>query len=119
MFDALTQYVSGSPWTYAFLFAVAALDAPMQRVAGLQPQLAAVADLRHSMDELATLREPMTQLARLREPMVRLGALSALLVHPYVLLGLALFALAAWAGVTFVAVRLAVLSALRASGSRV
>ena len=26
MFDALTQYVSGSPWTYAFLFAVAALD---------------------------------------------------------------------------------------------
>ena len=26
MFDALTQYVSGSPWTYAFIFAVAALD---------------------------------------------------------------------------------------------
>jgi membrane protein DedA with SNARE-associated domain len=26
MFDSLTQYVSGSPWTYAFLFAVAALD---------------------------------------------------------------------------------------------
>src|SRR4029078_9997249 len=26
MFDSLPQYVSGSPWTYAFLFAVAALD---------------------------------------------------------------------------------------------
>src|SRR4029079_9906953 len=26
MFDSLTQYVSGSPWAYAFLFAVAALD---------------------------------------------------------------------------------------------
>jgi membrane-associated protein len=26
MFDSLTQYVSGSPWTYAFIFAVAALD---------------------------------------------------------------------------------------------
>jgi len=26
VFQSLTQYVSGSPWTYAFLFAVAALD---------------------------------------------------------------------------------------------
>ena len=26
MFNSLTQYVSGSPWTYAFIFAVAALD---------------------------------------------------------------------------------------------
>jgi membrane-associated protein len=26
VFESLTQYVSGSPWTYAFLFAVAALD---------------------------------------------------------------------------------------------
>lgn len=26
MFESLTEYVSGSPWTYAFLFAVAALD---------------------------------------------------------------------------------------------
>ena len=26
MFESLTQYVSGSPWTYAFLFVVAALD---------------------------------------------------------------------------------------------
>jgi membrane-associated protein len=26
MFETLTQYVSGSPWTYAFLFGVAALD---------------------------------------------------------------------------------------------
>ena len=26
MFQSLTQYVSGSPWTYAFIFAVAALD---------------------------------------------------------------------------------------------
>jgi len=25
-FESLTEYVSGSPWTYAFLFAVAALD---------------------------------------------------------------------------------------------
>lgn len=27
MFDSLTEYVSGSPWTYAFLFVVSALDA--------------------------------------------------------------------------------------------
>ena len=27
MFESLTEYVSGSPWTYLFLFAVAALDA--------------------------------------------------------------------------------------------
>ena len=26
MFETLTQYVSGSPWTYAFLFGIAALD---------------------------------------------------------------------------------------------
>ena len=26
MFESLTEYVSGSPWSYAFLFAVAALD---------------------------------------------------------------------------------------------
>ena len=26
MFESLTQYVSGSPWTYAFLFLVSALD---------------------------------------------------------------------------------------------
>jgi membrane-associated protein len=26
MFDSLTEHVSGSPWTYAFLFAIAALD---------------------------------------------------------------------------------------------
>ena len=27
MFESLTEYVSGSPWTYLFLFAVSALDA--------------------------------------------------------------------------------------------
>lgn len=27
MFDSLTEYVSGSPWTYAFLFTISALDA--------------------------------------------------------------------------------------------
>ena len=27
MFESLTEYVSGSPWTYLFLFAVAAIDA--------------------------------------------------------------------------------------------
>ena len=26
MFESLTEYVSGSPWTYVFLFAIAALD---------------------------------------------------------------------------------------------
>ena len=26
MFESLTEYVSGSPWTYAFLFAVSAID---------------------------------------------------------------------------------------------
>ena len=27
MFESLTEYVSGSPWTYLFLFAIAAIDA--------------------------------------------------------------------------------------------
>jgi membrane-associated protein len=27
VFDSLTEYVSGSPWTYAFLFTISALDA--------------------------------------------------------------------------------------------
>ena len=26
MFESLTDFVSGSPWTYAFLFAIAAID---------------------------------------------------------------------------------------------
>ena len=50
MFDSLTQYVSGSPWTYAFIFAVAALDViiplvPSETSVILAGVLAATGDL--------------------------------------------------------------------------
>jgi hypothetical protein len=85
----------------------------MERVASLEPSLVAVADLKSSMDQLASLREPMENVAALREPMNNLGSLTGLAAHPLRLVLIALAGLAVWAGVTFVAVRLAVLSAFR------
>ena len=46
--------------------------------------------------------------------MSRLAALGSILNRPLLLLGLGALVLLAWGGVTFVAVRLAILSALRA-----
>lgn len=50
MFESLTEYVSGSPWTYAFLFGIAALDVifpvvPSETSVILAGVLAATGDL--------------------------------------------------------------------------
>ena len=100
------------------LDAVAALGDPMKSVAALQPPLAAVADLRAPMEELSALRQPLERVADLREPMTRLSRLGALLDHPILLIALALVGLGLWAAVTFLAVRLAILSASRAALAR-
>lgn len=95
------------------LDAVASLGDPLVHVAALQPQLAAVADLSAPMTDLTALREPLERVADLRDPMTRLarlGTAMALVNHP-MLLALAVCAgLVLWGGVTFVAVRLAILS---------
>jgi hypothetical protein len=93
------------------LDAVAGLGDPMMRVAELRPQLAAVADLRAPMDELGALRQPLERVADLREPMTRLAALGTALERPILLLAVALLGLGVWGVVTFLAVRLAILSA--------
>src|SRR4029078_8167070 len=54
MFDSLTESVSGSPWTYAFLFAVAALDViipfvPSETSVILACVLASTGDLMSSL----------------------------------------------------------------------
>jgi hypothetical protein len=95
------------------LDAVAALGDPMKNVAGLQPGLEAVAGLKAPMDELAALKGPLERVADLREPMTRLAALAVLLDRPILLAFLAVLGLAVWGGVTFLAVRLALLSAGR------
>ena len=58
-------------------------------------------------DELAALKTPLEGVAELREPMTRLAML---LDHPILLAGLALLGLLVWGAVTFLAVRLALLS---------
>ena len=92
---------------------MAALGDPMRNVAGLQPGLTAVAGLKAPMDELAALKGPLERVADLREPMTRLAALAVLLDRPILLAGFAVLGLAVWGGVTFLAVRLALLSAGR------
>jgi hypothetical protein len=97
---------------------VASLRESMDRVASLQPQLASVADLRGPMDELSTLRQPLERVADLREPMTRLAALGTVLGQPLLLFLLAIAGLVLWGGVTFIAVRLAIVSASRATTAR-
>ncbi|MGH7637159.1 MAG: hypothetical protein ACREOK_05865, partial [Gemmatimonadaceae bacterium] len=94
---------------------VSALRVPMERVASLQPELRAVAELQGSMRELATLRDPLIRVAELRQPMTQLAALNPI-ANPIGFIALALVGLAAWAAVTFFAVRFAVLSAMSRSG---
>ena len=57
-------------------------------------------------------------LIKVGEPMARLAALTTLLDRPLLLVGGALLALAAWGVVTFAAVRLAIVSAHRATTNR-
>jgi hypothetical protein len=92
---------------------VASLQQPMTRLVGLQPSLDATAALKAPMDELAALKGPLERVADLREPMTRLAALAVLLDRPILLAGFAVLGLAVWGGVTFLAVRLALLSAGR------
>jgi hypothetical protein len=80
----------------------------MLRVAALDGQLGQVASLREPMQELAGLRQPMTKIATLGEPMMRVATL---LGHPLLIFLCVLLFLAMWGGVTFFAVRLAILSA--------
>ena len=52
------------------------------------------------------------------KPMSRLAGLGSILERPWLLAALAVFGLAAWGVVIFVAVRLAVISAAHANASR-
>ena len=87
----------------------------MERVAELRAELQAVAELQGSMRELAALREPMARVAELRQPMDRLAAFAPT-THPLGLVLIAMLGLGLWGVVTFVAVRLAIASALGERG---
>jgi hypothetical protein len=66
------------------------------------------------MTTLAALKEPMERVAALQEPMTRVAALGSILQSPARLIVIGLLALVFWGGVTFGAVRLAIISAARA-----
>ncbi|MGC4081495.1 MAG: hypothetical protein QM736_05100 [Vicinamibacterales bacterium] len=70
--------------------------------------------LRGPMEQLSALRAPLEQVGSLAGPMGQLAGLTALLERPVLLIVIALAALAAWGAVTFVAVRMAIISARRA-----
>jgi hypothetical protein len=89
---------------------VASLQGSLDQVSQLEPRLAAVADLRGAMQALSALRTPLEQVGVLVGPMSRL---TALIDRPVVLLLIAVAALSAWGGVTYFAVRLAIVSAQR------
>jgi hypothetical protein len=98
------------------LEAVAGLHQSLDRVASLDQELASVAGLKGSMDQLGQLREPMQRLAALEAPMARVAAFGSVLTvfnRPWLLVLIGLVALGAWGGVTFVAVKLAIVSAAR------
>jgi hypothetical protein len=59
----------------------------------------------------------MERVAALEPPMARLASLGSILERPWQLVAVAAFGLAAWGVVTFGAVRLAVVSAARATKS--
>jgi hypothetical protein len=90
---------------------VAALDKSMQEVAALRSELRAVAELQRSMADLGALREPMMRVAELRQPMTQIAALGPL-GNPLGIAVVAIVGLLLWGAVTFVAVRLAVSTAL-------
>lgn len=65
------------------------------------------------MVKLAALQQPLERVGALGDPMSRLANLGAILDRPGLLIMIGLVALAAWFGVTFLAVRLAIISATR------
>ena len=82
-------------------------------MAQLENQLAAVAALKPSLDGLSRLQQPLEQVGSLIAP---LGAVTSLLERPLLLVLAALIGLLAWGAVTFVAVKLAIVSAARTTG---
>ena len=120
------------------LDAVSALGGPMTRVADMRESLDAVASLRDSLDQVSpartatgrgckpsgtdgearALRQPLEQVGALAGPMSRLAALTSILDRPMLLIAMALAALAAWGLVTFLAVRMAIVSARRSDPAR-
>jgi hypothetical protein len=83
-------------------------------VAALEPRLTSVASLAPAMQQLGELRQPLERVGALETPMTRLAALGSILDRPLLLLAVAVAGLLAWGGVTFAAVRLAIVSAARA-----
>jgi len=73
-----------------------------------------VSDLAPQLQNVGGLREPLERVAALEAPMSRLAALGSVLDRPLLLIAVGLLALAAWGVVTFLAVRLAIISAGRA-----
>ena len=67
------------------------------------------------MQELGQLREPMERVAMLEAPMSRLASAALVLDRPFLLVVLALCGMVLWGLVTYVAVRLAIVSANRAT----
>jgi DNA mismatch repair ATPase MutS len=90
------------------LEAVSRLQASLDRVATLDAQLASVASLRSSMDELARLRAPLERVSALNDTLDAAAPALALFRHPLLLVLLAIAALAAWGGVTYLAVAAAI-----------
>ncbi len=100
------------------LDSVASLRDPMIAVASLQPQLGAVANLKRSMDDLTALRQPLERAADLRDPLMQVAALGAVINQPAVFVAAALVGLVLWGAVTFLAVRLAIVSAATAQARK-
>ena len=75
---------------------------------------ASVADLRGPMEQLSALRAPLEEVGSLAGPMGQLATLTSILNRPMLLVAIALGGLLAWGLVTFLAVRMAIVSARRA-----
>ena len=102
---------------------VAALDQTMRSVAGVERTDGPRGGLDGRMRSLAELREPMTRLGgigqtlrgALEAMMSRLANLAGLFDRPALLAVAALFGSFVWSVITVVAVRLAIISASRAT----
>ena len=89
------------------LEAVASLRGSLDQVSRLEPRLAAVAELGAPLQQVSALRAPLEQVGALTGP---LSAVASIANHPILLLLIAVAGLLAWGLVTFLAVRLAILS---------
>ena len=65
------------------------------------------------MDQLAGLRAPMERLSALEEPMTRVAELGSIINRPWLFVIVGLVALVVWGAVTYVAVKLAIVSAAK------